>query len=283
VTFIFTAGGTCYLWNVGQPLEPVLTLTYELGLNVEKAHDPIPADDAVEGTDLAELSWTNPDPNLAGDPITCTVYFGTDPNRLLMNSKTLGEDEESVGLENFPDFYPLTDETTYYWIVDCDDPVKGLIEGELWTLFVSTNKAPVVSAGDDQATWLDPNEVTIVLAGIVSDDGLPEDPGELTIEWTQTAGPETAEILSASTPSTSVNFIERGDYEFTLTADDGGLQTSDTVRVVVGDDSCDASHIETGDPYNPADFNEDCIVDLEDLQSFILNDWLSCTNLLTGC
>ena len=78
-------------------------------------------------------------------------------------------------------------------------------------------------------------------------------------------------------------FVERGDYTFTLTADDGELQTTDTVRISVGDDACDASHISTGDPYSPADGNQDCIVTLADFAAMLTEDWFNCTDELTDC
>lgn len=285
VTFIFTAGGTTYLWNVGTELEPVLTLTYALGANPNKAKDPVPADDAVVPTGLLQLSWTNPEPNIPGAPIHCDVYFGVDPNRLLMDKVELGNDIETAALtaENFENFAPVQNMTTYYWIVDCYDTVKGLIEGELWTFTVNDNEPPIVSAGEDQATWLVSGSASVTLTGIVSDDGLPNPPGVLTYLWERTDGPETAEINSPNALSTTVNFTERGDYTFRLTVDDSDMKASDTVRIVIGTNACDASHLKTGDSYNKADFNEDCLVDLDDLQSFIVNDWLTCTNLLTGC
>ena len=57
---------------------------------------------------------------------------------------------------------------------------------------------------------------------------------------------------------------------------------SDTVRIIVGDTACDASHIKTGDLYNVADINEDCYVDLGDL-SEIARNWLDCTDEETAC
>lgn len=66
-----------------------------------------------------------------------------------------------------------------------------------------------------------------------------------------------------------------------LTADDGEKQDSSTVRIVVGDNSCDASHLETGSAYAPGDDNEDCVVDLEDFLSLIARDWLNNTDHVT--
>ena len=60
-------------------------------------------------------------------------------------------------------------------------------------------------------------------------------------------------ISPDNTGDTTFTITETGIYEFTLTADDGGKQTADTVQIVVGVDSCDASHMSTGDAYAPGD------------------------------
>jgi hypothetical protein len=261
---------------------PYLTLTYPpLG-----ADWPDPEDGAEDvPADLAVLDWVNPEPNLAGDPIYCDVYFGTEPNRPQMDMVTLGNDISSVALTagNFPNYVPLTNNVTYYWTVDCHDPVKGVVDGEMWSFYVNNNQPPTnVSAGTDQVTWLDPNAL-VTLTGSASDDGLPNPPAALTYLWERTAGPTTAVINSANTAATTVNFTEAGDYTFRLTVSDSAEAVTDTVRVVVGTTPCDASHVFTGNPYNDGDVNQDCYVDLTDLQTLIIDDWLNCTNTLTGC
>jgi hypothetical protein len=282
ITFIFTAGSTCYLWNAGQPLGPVLTLTYELGKNPEKAHDQIPADDAIVEKSLALLSWINPEPNNPGDPIYCDVYLGIDPNRLNMDKKSLGDNVTQVAVNNtnFSTYGVLTNNTMYYWYVDCYDPVKGRIEGEEWSFFVG--QAPNVDAGADQAAWLGKSGV----AGqeVITLNGTSFDDGSWTVLWTQEANEApTVTISPNNQDDTSVTITARGVYEFTLTADDGTLQSSDTVRVVIGNNACDASHLNSGQAYPEADQNQDCIVNLSDLVALIVDDWLGCTDTLTHC
>ncbi len=286
ITFIFTAGSTTYLWNVGQPLEPILTLTYPLGQNLLKAHAPVPADDADVESSLSVLSWTNPEPNVPGQPIYCDVYLGTEPNRLLMDKVTLGNNISSVALTaaNFPRFVPLTNFTRYYWVVDCYDQTKGKIDGEMWTFYTNDNQPPYnVSAGADQATWLVNGTALVTLTGTAQDDGLPIPPGQLSYLWERTAGPTTAVINSPNTAGTTVSFTETGDYTFRLTVSDSLETVTDTVRVVVGATSCAASHVFYNQPYNAADVNQDCIVDLTDLQTLIVNNWLVCDNTLEAC
>lgn len=262
---------------------PYLTLVFP----PQGADYPNPPDGYRQvSTTLAQLSWTNPEPNVPGTPITCDVYLGTDPNRLLMDKVTLGENVSSVALTaaNFPNFVPLTNYTTYYWVVDCYDTTKGLIEGEMWSFYTNDNQPPSdVSAGPDQATWLQDGAATVSLVGSASDDGLPDPPAQLSFQWERTAGPTSAVIVSPDSSTTLVNFTETGDYTFRLTVSDSMEEVSDTVRVVVGTNSCNASHVFYNQPYNPADVNQDCVVDLTDLQTLIINNWLVCDNTLEAC
>ena len=241
---------------------------------------PNPADEGVVPTSFSELSWTNPDPNDGSSDITCTVYLavddGSEPNKLAMASVELDANENSVSVSELA---TLTNDTPYIWIVDCLDPSRtpSFIEGEKWSFYVG--EYPSVDAGQDLVFWLTdyPSGVDVTLSGTTSDDGT------YTQEWTQTGGDANVTISSADQDEASVTLTVAGDYEFTLTANDGVLVSKDSVRIVVGDDACDASHILTGDDYNEADQNEDCIVDLTDLAELILNDWLSCTDDQTDC
>lgn len=250
------------------------------------ADNPYPCPGQEVSSQLAGLSWTNPDPNDGVSPITCTVYLGTEPNRLQMDYVPLEPDEHSVFInkDNFPRFGNLVNHQMYWWVVDCEDPSRDnpLIEGLMWSFFVRDNEAPVVNAGSQQVIWLTETD-TVQLVGTAEDDGRPEEPGTLTVSWAQTAGPDTAVINNPEQPSTTVTFTERGDYTFTLTADDGELQTSASVRVVVGSNACDASHLSTGKPYDAGDVNQDCIVNLEDFAILFGNNWLDCTNTLAEC
>lgn len=259
---------------------PVLTLV----VPPAGADYPNPYPGQVVGTDLAALLWANPDPNEEGGVITCDVYLGTEPNRPEMDKVALTEEDiESVLINatNFEHFAPLQDMTTYYWAVDCYDSslAEPLIPGLMWYFVVNDNTAPVVNAGLDQTTWGLPKVIN--LDGTVTDDGLPNPPGSYTIEWTQTGGP--GSVDPNDQVDTSVTITEAGDYEFTLTADDGDKQTSDTVRIVVGEDACDASHLLLGNDYDPGDFNEDCMVDMLDFAELISRNWMICTDELTNC
>lgn len=249
------------------------------------ADNPYPCPGVTVTSDLVGLSWTNPDPNDGVSPITCTVYFGEDPNRPQMDSVTLdpGDNAVLINTTNFETYGNPQSGTTYYWAVDCDDPTAGTIPGMMWDFLVYDNEAPVVDAGTNDVTWLVSGSAAVNLSGTADDDGLPEDPGMLTYTWERTGGPETAIIDPNDQLNTTVTFSEAGDYEFTLTADDGALSGSDSVRIVIGNNPCEASHMFTGADYDDGDVNEDCIVDLTDFVLLIVDNWLDCTNTLTGC
>ncbi|HOK96889.1 MAG TPA: hypothetical protein PKW71_12270, partial [Anaerohalosphaeraceae bacterium] len=241
---------------------------------------PNPELNQVVSSTLSTLSWTNPEPNIPGTLITCEVFLGTEPNLLTMDRKPLtpGATSVAVNKTNFPTYGALANNTRYYWKVDCYDPsrVPALIPGEMWTFYVG--QPPSVDAGQDQVVWLTDGSVTVNLDGTVTDDG------PFTVVWTQLAtGAPTVTISPDNVQDTSITLTARGTYEFMLTADDGTLQSSDTVRVVVGNTPCDASHLASGKPYNTADANQDCIVDLTDFAALIIQDWLECTDTLMLC
>jgi hypothetical protein len=259
----------------GEAYYPTLFLT----LPPSGADLPTPAIGEIVSNTLASLSWTNPEPNNPGNLISCDVYLGTfpegtEPNRLQMYS-VLGINTESVSVAAFTEFPGFVNNTKYYWFVDCHDPDKGLIEGEEW--FFIVGEPPVVDAGGDIVTWLVDNQVTVNIDATVTDDN------ECTYQWEAvTSGAPVPNPDNAV--DTSVVFTARGVYEYKLTATDtGSLQGSDTVRIVVGTDACDASHLDTGAAYNMADINQDCIVNIADFVLLIADDWLVCTDTLRQC
>jgi hypothetical protein len=248
-----------------------------------KAYTPVPADGATVDTTLALLDWVNADPNIPGNPVYCDVYLGTEPNRLSMDKKTLDNNISQVNINttNFPTYGNLQDETQYYWVVDVHDG-NDLLSGDMWNFLVSHNTAPIVNAGPDQVSWLGksstPGQEVIALDGTTSDDG------NYTVLWTQVAnGAPTVTITPNNVDDTSVTITARGTYVFMLTADDGAKQTSDTVQIIVGSTSCDASHMSTAAVYDAEDQNRDCVVDMADFAALITDDWLTCTDQLTNC
>ena len=92
------------------------------------------------------------------------------------------------------------------------------------------NQPPAVNAGPDQAVTL---PAAATLNGTVTDDGLPNPPGEVTTTWGVVSGPGTVTFADPNAVDTTASFSAAGTYELSLTADDGGLVASDTVIVTV--------------------------------------------------
>jgi hypothetical protein len=92
------------------------------------------------------------------------------------------------------------------------------------------NAAPLVDAGFNQTITL---PATAGLAGSVSDDGLPNPPGVVTVSWSKGSGPGTVSFLNPNAVSTSASFSTSGTYVLRLTANDGALTTTDSVQITV--------------------------------------------------
>jgi len=92
------------------------------------------------------------------------------------------------------------------------------------------NQPPAVNAGSDQGITLPANAV---LDGTVTDDGLPDPPAEVTVEWSTTSGPGTVTFGDANAVDTTASFSEGGTYVLKLTADDSALTGSDEVTITV--------------------------------------------------
>jgi hypothetical protein len=92
------------------------------------------------------------------------------------------------------------------------------------------NAPPLVSAGPDRTVQL-PNNVA--LSGQVTDDGLPNPPGRLTLLWTQVSGPQIVTFSNPTSASTTASFVAAGTYILRLTANDGENAVSDELTVSV--------------------------------------------------
>jgi chitodextrinase len=96
------------------------------------------------------------------------------------------------------------------------------------------NLRPCVEAGPDQTAS---SGDTVQLDGFVTDDGVPTS-GNLSLAWSTLSGPGGAEASFASpgSESTSATFPTSGQYQLRLTADDGGLSSSDDLLVQIESD-----------------------------------------------
>lgn len=110
------------------------------------------------------------------------------------------------------------------------------------------NSAPTVNAGQDQTVSLP--ELSVTLAGTVSDDGQPDPPSTVSAQWTQTSGPAGVQFADATAPTTTATFPGPGVYTLTLTGNDSVLSASDDVMISVGEvssGSVDVSIAESSD------------------------------------
>ena len=95
---------------------------------------------------------------------------------------------------------------------------------------VLENAAPIVSAGADQTVTL-PSSAQ--LRGSISDDGLPNPPGQVTSVWALVSGPGTVTFFDPSAAATLATFTSAGTYVLRLTANDGALQSADDAIIRV--------------------------------------------------
>lgn len=94
------------------------------------------------------------------------------------------------------------------------------------------NTAPTVTAGSDQTITRDQS---VVLSGVVTDDGLPTSPGRVTVSWRKMSGPGAVTFTTPSAAQTNATFSQAGTYVLELTATDGVLQSADQVTVTVNE------------------------------------------------
>ncbi|MCE7988315.1 MAG: alpha/beta fold hydrolase [Caldilinea sp. CFX5] len=97
-----------------------------------------------------------------------------------------------------------------------------------------TNTPPIVSAGPDQTI----TSAIAILNGNVSDDGQPNPPGALTINWAKVSGPGTVIFSNPTQTGTTATFSLPGTYGLQLTAADGQFTSSDTVIITVQPAAC---------------------------------------------
>ena len=95
---------------------------------------------------------------------------------------------------------------------------------------ITVNKPPVVNAGPNK-TIAFPNVAS--LSGSATDDGLPNPPAALTYTWSAISGPGTVIFVDPNAASTTASFSAPGTYTLSLTANDGALESSDTVIITV--------------------------------------------------
>jgi len=260
--------------------EVVVTTDESAGIiSIRGVHplNPSPSDDGSSSPGDVELSWTLPDPLVAGQPVSVDVYFTddltalsqfTDPASIqVVNNQSV----TSVVVQTQP-------KTRYYWAIDAyvggaDDPVIGPIFS-----FLPDNPVPVVDTGADLVTWLgeDGTRIKNVDATVTDNDAY-------TVQWTVLSEPDDpnnpdAVIADPSAEDTSITLSALGEYVLQLDAFDGEYTGTDTVAINVYIDGCEAAQSLPDYVPFPGDLNGDCKVD--DLDLAILEaDWLKDNSL----
>ncbi len=117
----------------------------------------------------------------------------------------------------------------YYFVVSAINNVGESANSNEET-FRFVNLAPIVNAGDDVEITL---PASAYLNGTVSDDGIPNPPEAITVQWEKVDGPGDITFIDTTSAITTASFSLDGTYLLRLTADDGELNASDDVMVVV--------------------------------------------------
>jgi uncharacterized protein YjiK len=102
---------------------------------------------------------------------------------------------------------------------------------EVMITVLPPNIAPTVNAGVDQLVGRNDGAT---LVGTVSDDGLPNPPGQLTVSWEKSSGPGAVSFTAPTKLTTTATFTALGVYVLRLTVNDGALSSFDEVAITVG-------------------------------------------------
>ena len=103
-----------------------------------------------------------------------------------------------------------------------------LVKRRPWVGALPFNMRPCVEAGADQNILI---TASALLKGAVTDDG--DSTGALTVTWSKLSGPGAVTFANARALATTASFSAPGTYVLNLTANDGQLQKSDEMKVVV--------------------------------------------------
>ncbi|MBD1910497.1 MULTISPECIES: LamG domain-containing protein [unclassified Leptolyngbya] len=107
------------------------------------------------------------------------------------------------------------------------------IDSQIFSILVRPmplNQPPQVNAGPDAIVNL-PNAA--LLKGTVTDDGLPNPPGRVTVLWRHVGGGSQVVFSNPTLTETPAIFSDKGRYILTLTAHDGAAEGSDEMIVMV--------------------------------------------------
>lgn len=264
---------------------------------VHRAYNPDPVHGAIVDSSLNTLGWSNPDPNLAGDPITCDVWLREsavaldDPNFAPVNAGLYrivhGQAGNSAAITP-----PLQEGMFYYWRVDCIDPSVGTTVGTVWE-FTTGDVPPVADAGPDQYVWLTMDDgtpadgmVTVTLEGSYQDDGT----SAVTTQWVVGTKEPAGAVVTIANPNaavTTATIDSEGWFQLVFQVSDAANTRDNDMYVGVYDSACTAAHEDPADiavkyPNGSGDIDGDCDVDLDDF-ALMATSWMDCMSDKLGC
>ncbi len=112
-----------------------------------------------------------------------------------------------------------------HWRASPGEPSPGLEN--------TGNRPPTVSVASQSSLDASVFPVSIELVGTVTDDGLPETPGQIALTWTKVSGPGPAWFESPQASRTLVSLPGVGVYVLRLDATDGALESEAETVVTV--------------------------------------------------
>lgn len=205
---------------------------------------------------LQELTLTGSSELRLAGPIVLTVK-----NRVTLTGSTLGAADNpkrlllkiATGLSDPEDALKVSGNAVLYGIVRAPQGTitiegSGRVRGTVACnyLFINgngvlqitesdippppVNRPPIVDAGGDQSITLPTNSVS--LNGIASDDGLPQG-SVLQLSWSVVSGPGSVVFSDPTKAISNATFTTAGEYVLKLTASDGQLSASDTLKITV--------------------------------------------------
>ncbi|HYG76395.1 MAG TPA: PKD domain-containing protein [Planctomycetota bacterium] len=223
-------GGTCIRWMTSPPSTGTVTLVDGSTSNISTSawYD---AWATAKSQGLASSYPENPNGNTHGGSRFDYVFISKAASNLLIRYC------QQVDSRRQPLIHPydpavISSQRDYTYVdygvrpSDHEPPVAQI----QFTTGSVANQMPVVNAGSDKTITL-PAGVT--LTGTVTDDGLPNPPGAVSVSWSKVSGAGTVTFSAATALSTSATFSAAGTYVLRLTASDGALSGSDSVSVTV--------------------------------------------------
>lgn len=182
-------------------------------------------------------------PEIGPSPLkTIFTWLVSNPNASESLACTLDIDSDGTVEYSFDCKSQLSQEHTYTG-ADAFEATLSVKDGESPTITKTTfvyverpngNQAPTVNAGLDQT--LDFEDANFVsLSASVEDDGLPNPPASVGIQWSKQSGPGDVDFGQPNNATTLASFSKAGNYILRLTANDGDKSSFDELSITINE------------------------------------------------